>query len=250
MAGELTGKTAIITGASTGIGRGTVLALAAAGANVALFARSEQQLEQVASEARRHSVNVLVHAGDVCDRDAVAKVVRSTRDQLGVPGILINNAGTNTPRRGVSDISAEDWDRVVAVNLTGAYNFVREVLPHMKESGGGLIVNVVSLAGKAASKLAGAAYSASKFGMAGLTESINDEEHQYGIRATSIFPGDVETPILDRRPAPPSTQQRAYFLQPEDLAAAVLFVSILPARACVPEIIIKPTRTAEEVQSL
>ena len=249
MAGELTGKTAIVTGASTGIGRGTVLALAASGANVALFARSEQQLEQVASEARRHSVKVLVHAGDVCDRKAVATVVRNTRDQLGVPGILVNNAGTNTPRRGVSETSAEDWDRIVAVNLTGSYNFVREVLPHMKGDGGGLIVNVVSLAGKVASKLAGAAYSASKFGMAGLTESINDEERRHGIRATSIFPGDVETPILERRPVPPSAEQRAFFLQPEDLAAAVLFVSILPARACVPEIVIRPTRTVEESQT-
>ena len=176
--------------------------------------------------------------------------MRLTREQLGVPNILVNNAGTNTPKRGVSETSDEDWDRIVAVNLTGAYTLVREVLPHMKADGGGLIVNVVSLAGKAASKLAGAAYSASKFGMAGLTESINDEERKYGIRATSIFPGDVETPILDRRPAPPSTEQRSYFLQPEDLAAAVLFVAVLPARACVHEIIIKPTRTLEEARSL
>ena len=250
MAGELTGKTAIVTGASTGIGRGIVAALAAAGANIALFARSKQQLEEVAGEARRHSVKVLAYPGDVSDRAAVKEVVRLTREQLGVPNILVNNAGTNTPKRGVSETSDEDWDRIVAVNLTGAYSFVREVLPHMKADGGGLVVNIVSLAGKAASKLSGAAYSASKFGMAGLTGSINDEEHQHGIRATSIYPGDVETPILDRRPAPPSPEQRAYFLQPDDLAAAVLFVAALPPRACVTEIIIRPTRTLEEVLSL
>ncbi len=247
MAGELTGKIAIITGASTGIGQSTAVALAAAGADVALFARSEDQLEHVASEARQHPVSVLAHAGDVSDRDAVAKVLQRTRDELGIPDILVNNAGTNTVRRGVSDISAEDWDRVVSVNLTGAYNFVREVLPLMKENDGGLIVNVVSLAGKVASKLAGVAYSASKFGMAALTESINDEERRHGIRATSIFPGDVETPILARRPNPPPPEHVALFLQPEDIAAAIVFVSTLPPRACVPELVIRPSRTFQDL---
>ena len=188
MSDDLTGKVVVITGASGGIGEGTAYAMAAEGANVALLARRPEPLERVAAKARKLGVEVLAQAGDVSDRASVAEFVDQIEHELGVPDVLVNNAGINTVLRGVSDITMEDWDQVVDVNLTGPFNLVRAVLPAMKRNGGGLIINIVSLAGKTASTLAGAAYSASKFGLAGLTESINDEERKHGIRATAIFP--------------------------------------------------------------
>ncbi len=248
MSDDLTGKVVVITGASGGIGEGTAYAMAAEGANVALLARRPEPLERVAAKARKLGVEVLAQAGDVSDRASVAEFVDQIEHELGVPDVLVNNAGINTVLRGVSDITMEDWDQVVDVNLTGPFNLVRAVLPAMKRNGGGLIINIVSLAGKTASTLAGAAYSASKFGLAGLTESINDEERKHGIRATAIFPGEVDTPILAGRPDPPSPDQVALALQAEDVAAAVVFVSKLPPRACVPEMLIRPSRTLDDLE--
>jgi NAD(P)-dependent dehydrogenase (short-subunit alcohol dehydrogenase family) len=152
----------------------------------------------------------------------------------------VNNAGVNTNPRSVAEVDPADWDRTVASNLTGTFNFVRAVLPGMRERRDGLIINISSIAGLRASKLAGAAYSASKHGMVSLTHSINEEEKDYGIRACVICPGEVNTPIIDLRPEPVSPERRAEMLQPEDVSAAALFVASLPPRACVPELIIKP----------
>ena len=118
---------------------------------------------------------------------------------------------------------------------------IRAVLPGMREKKDGVIITVSSIAGLRASKLAGAAYSASKHGVVALTHSINEEEVAHGIRACAICPGEVETPILEKRPEPVSAERRAAMLQPEELAQAALFVASLPPRACVPLLIIKPT---------
>jgi NAD(P)-dependent dehydrogenase (short-subunit alcohol dehydrogenase family) len=162
-------------------------------------------------------------------------------ERFGPVDILVNNAGTNTTPRTVADISFEDWDRLIEVNLTGAFNCVRAVLPGMRAKKDGLIINISSIAGVRAGKLAGAAYSASKHGMMALNHTINEEEMGYNIRACAICPGEVETPILDLRPEPVGAEQRARILQPEDVSAAALMVARLPARACVPLLVIKPT---------
>ena len=161
--------------------------------------------------------------------------------QFGAVDTLVNNAGINTNPRSVADVNPADWDRTVAINLTGAFNYVRAVLPGMQQRKGGLIINVSSIAGVRASKVAGAAYCASKHGMMALNDSINHEEKNSGIRACAICPGEVETPILDQRPEPVGPEHRARIIQPEDIAATVLFVAGLPPRVHVPELIIKPT---------
>jgi NAD(P)-dependent dehydrogenase (short-subunit alcohol dehydrogenase family) len=232
-------KTVIVTGAGTGIGRAVARDFVQAGARVAFIGRRMDKLAEAAAELPE--VQVLRYSCDVSDRQAVNAIVQEVSEQFGPVDILVNNAGINTNPRSVAEVDPADWDRTIAINLTGAFNFVRAVLPAMRQRKSGVIVNVSSIAGLRAGKLSGAAYSASKHGMVALTHSINEEEVEYGIRACVICPGEVETPILELRPEPVSAERRATMLQPEDVSAAVLFVAGLHPRACVPELIIKPT---------
>ena len=238
---ELSGKTALITGASSGMGVAIAEALAAAGMNLAITARRADLLEMVAETARAHGVEVLAESVDVSDREAAFAFVEAALARFGKVDVLVNNAGTNSALRTTADISPDDWDHVIRVNLTGAFNFAHALIPAMREAGGGLIVNIGSTAALSPSGMAGSAYSASKAGMRALTVNINDEEWRNRIRATAIHPGETDTPILDLRAEVPSPDERARMVQPEDIAAAVLFVAQMPARAKVDELLVTPT---------
>lgn len=235
----LENQVAAVTGAGTGIGRAVAEAFAREGAAVALLGRREEKLLDVA--AQLPGDRVLTCSCDVSSRTQVAGVFERIRERLGVVSLLVNNAGINTVVRGLANIEPSDWDHVVAVNLTGAFNCIRAVLPGMRELGGGVIINVSSIAGKRAAKVAGVAYVASKHGMVGLTHSTNLEEGVHGIRSTVIFPGEVDTPILDVRPEQVPAERRERILRSEDVAACVLLAAGLPPHACVPEIVITPT---------
>lgn len=239
--GALEGKVAVVTGAGSGIGRAAAVKLAEAGADVVIIARSQEALQVVAGEVQATGRRALVQALDVSDGSAVERAVQATLDAFGRIDILINNAGTNTPKRTLLDATAADWRLVVEINLTGAYLCTRAVLPTMQQQGEGTIINIASMAGKHASLLGGAAYSAAKAGVISLTQSINGEQRRHNIRATAISPGEVATPILDRRPVPPSPEDRRRMLQTEDLAAAIVFVASLPQRACIEDLVIRPT---------
>ncbi|MGE0152784.1 MAG: SDR family oxidoreductase [Reyranellaceae bacterium] len=240
MAG-LKGKIAWVTGAGTGIGRAGAIDLAKAGAHVVLSGRSRNTLEQTARRIARARGKCSVVPLDVSDRQAVERAAAEILKRHKRIDILVNSAGLNVPRRAFVDVSAEGWDQVVGINLNGTMYCVMAVLPQMRKRKDGLIVNVSSWAGKYIGKVTGPAYNASKFGVVALTETINAEEGANGIRACCICPGEVATPIMDRRPVPPSAKERARMLQEEDLGAAIAFVASLPARACVNEIIISPT---------
>ena len=233
----LDGTAAIVTGAGTGIGAAVAVALHGAGAAVTLIGRRPEPLAEVAG---RLGDRVHACACDVSDYDAVQAAVEEAARAHGPATILVNNAGINTNPRSVADVSRPDWDLTVAVDLSGVFYCVRAALPAMRAAGGGTIVNIASTAGRWGSSLAGAAYSSAKHGVVGLNSVINEEESRNGIRCTVILPGEVETPILDRRPEPVSAERRRAMLQPEDVAAATLLAATLPDRACITELVIKP----------
>jgi NADP-dependent 3-hydroxy acid dehydrogenase YdfG len=237
---KLANKTALVTGGGSGIGAGCAIALAREGCQVAIAGRQADKLAQAAS--RFDGTPALkTHPVDVADRVSVATLFRWAERELGRIDILVNCAGVNTLKRSIHELAPEEWDRLMAINATGAYNCIREVLPQMKQRRDGLIVNINSTSGVRAGLLGGVAYSASKFAMAALGNTVAQEVREIGIRVTNIYPGEVDTPILDHRPVPVTAEHRAKILQPEDVAAALVMIAALPPRANVAEIIIKPT---------
>jgi NADP-dependent 3-hydroxy acid dehydrogenase YdfG len=235
-ADSLKGKTAWVTGGGSGIGLAGALELARAGAHVVISGRTADTLKQ-AEKAVRAVGSVEVAALDVADKHAVAQAA----ERIGRVDILVNSAGINDPKRNFFNVSVDAWDRIVGVNLSGMFYCVHAVLPGMRSRKNGVIINISSWAGRYASTLTGPAYNATKHAVVALTESINMEEGQHGIRATSVLPGEVATPILEKRPVPPAPEVRAKMLQAEDLGRTILFIATLPARACINELIISPT---------
>jgi len=240
---SLSGKTALITGGGTGIGAACAIALAEAGCKVAIAGRREDKLQELAEQFTGEP-GIICHTVDVADRTSTQELVTWANEELGQIDILINSAGVNIVNRSMADLAPEDWDFLMNVNATGAYNCMHATLPQMRERSDGLIINISSVAGIRAALLGGVAYNASKFAMSALGISVAQEEKDNGIRVTNVYPGEVETPILDKRPVPVSAEHRAKILQPEDIAAAVLMIAQLPRRAHVPEITVKPTTQA------
>ena len=236
----LQSKVAIITGAGSGIGRAVARALHLAGARVALLGRRRELVEEVEKSLKAERGTTLVFAADVTRRSDLATAIQKVEEAWGRIDILVNNAGTNTPRRGLEDISPEDWDQVVGINLTGAYNATRACLPALRRAGTGLVINIGSTSGFRPSKLAGIAYASSKHAIVGFTACVALEEKKHGIRATAIHPGEVDTPILEKRPTPVSAERRKAILRPEDVAEAVVFAATRPAHVTVPVLVIEP----------
>lgn len=237
---SLNGQVAWVTGGGSGIGLAAALALARAGAHVAISGRNPAtNASALAALQAVGSAEALLL--DVADSAAVHRAAEQLLARHGRIDILVNSAGTNATQRNFDVLTTAAWDDVVAINLSGLFYCVHAVLPGMRQSGGGLIVNVSSWAGLYASKLTGPAYNATKRAVLALTESINMEEGVHGIRASSVLPGEVATPILDKRPVPPSAAERARMVQAEDLGQAVLFLAQMPARTCINELVISPT---------
>jgi NAD(P)-dependent dehydrogenase (short-subunit alcohol dehydrogenase family) len=228
---------AVVTGAGTGIGRAVALKFVAEGWRVAAVGRRRKPLDETIELAGpAGDRRMAAFSCDVTVADAVAAMGDAVLAHFGAADVLVNSAGINVPRRSLTTLSLEDWHKVVGTNLHGAYYCVQAFLPAMRQRGSGTIVNINSDVGKLARDLAGAAYVSSKFGLSGLTQQINAEERKNGIRACSIHPRDVNTPLLDQRPEPPTAEARAKMLQPEDIAACVWLAATLPSRAIVEEI--------------
>jgi NAD(P)-dependent dehydrogenase (short-subunit alcohol dehydrogenase family) len=236
--GQLEGRTAIVTGGGTGIGAATAAVFVREGCRVALVGRRAEPLEQVRDQL---GTAVLAVPADVGDPSAVRTAVDRVAQEWGRIDIVINNAGLNVPARALEELSAEDWDTVLRVNLTGTFLVTQAALPHLRSQGAGTVINVSSMAGHRASALTGPAYSAAKAGVINFTESLNLTERRHGVRACAVVPGEVATPILDSRPVPPPPEARAAMLQPEDLAATFLHVAALPQRATIELLTIYPT---------
>lgn len=237
---KLEGKTALITGGGSGIGLGTARLFLAEGAKVAITGRDAAKLQRAATELAGGD-RLLHHPADITDPAQVQALVKKACGQFGRIDILVNNAGLNIKERAFHDLTVERWQLLRGGNLDGAFYCIQAVLPDMVKRKDGLIINVNSIAGLRAGPLGGAAYAAAKFGLRGLATCLAEEEKANGIRVCSIYPGEVDTPILEHRPQPLSTEHRQRILQSEDVAAAVLFVATLPPRVSIPELVIKPT---------
>jgi NAD(P)-dependent dehydrogenase (short-subunit alcohol dehydrogenase family) len=239
---SLKGKVAWITGGGSGIGLAGAKALAGAGATVVISGRTARTNESALAELKKIG-SAEATLLDVSDKAAVLATAAGIEKRHGRIDILVTSAGTNIGggKRNLKNMALEGWDDVVRINLDGLFYCCYAVLPGMRARKDGLIVNVSSWAGRYASVLTGPAYNATKRAVIAVTESINMEECANGIRATSVLPGEVATPILEKRPVPPSAEERARMAQPEDFGAAILFLATMPARTCVNEIIISPT---------
>ena len=236
---ELTDKTALVTGGGSGIGLGIAAALAREGCRVAIAGRDQQRLRDAAATFDA-GPPPMTRSCDVSDRAAVAELFAWLDEQLGPLDILVNSAGINVARRQMAELDPADWDCMMAVNVTGSFNCIHAALPGMRERNSGLIVNISSIAGKRAMKLGGVGYCASKFALTALGTTVGLEERENGIRVTNIYPGEVNTPILAKRPTPVPPERKARMLQPEDIAACVLTIAKLPSRVQVPELVITP----------
>jgi NAD(P)-dependent dehydrogenase (short-subunit alcohol dehydrogenase family) len=233
-------QTAVVTGAGSGVGRAVALALAERGYNVVVVGRREDALRETIALGKKGAGEVVHVACDVSRAAEVAGLAERVRERFGDAAVLVNSAGTNVAQRSLEQLSPEDFQTVIDVNLTGAFLCIHALLPGMRRRGGGTIVNVISDAGLWGNAISGAAYIASKFGLTGLTETVNIEEHDHGIRACAVFPGEINTPLLDRRPVPPPMEKRQKMLQAEDVAACVMLAIDLPDRAVVEKLIVRP----------
>jgi NAD(P)-dependent dehydrogenase (short-subunit alcohol dehydrogenase family) len=238
MSGGLAGKVALVTGAGSGIGRAVAIRLAREGAAMAIVGRTAERLAETRQAIGDAGVDA--HPADIGDSAAVGVLVRDVLARFGRVDVLVNAAGINVPTRSLAGGSVEDFDRVIATNLRGAFLLSRACLPAMRRQGGGTIIQIVSDSGLRGNDFAGVAYVASKFALRGLTEAINAEERRHGIRVTAIYPGEVNTPLLDKRPVPVPVEARLQMLQPEDVAECVALAALLPPRAMVEELVVRP----------
>lgn len=233
----------VVTGGASGIGLGIAKAFAEAGAKVCIGGRRKDAVDaavETVKASEGFSGQIYGHPMDVSNREQVKAFFDWSTKTIGPTNILVQAAGVNIRNRAIDLMTPEEWDQVIAINTTGAYNCMMAVLPAMRVRKDGLIINISSVAGKRAIALGGVAYGASKFAMTALGTCVSNEVASDGVRVTNVYPGEVNTPILDKRPVPVSDEHKAQILQPEDIAAMILAIAILPPRAHVPEIVIKP----------
>ncbi|MGC9525498.1 MAG: SDR family oxidoreductase [Limnospira sp.] len=232
-----TERRALITGASSGIGKATALALADAGIHVALVSRSQEQLEAVAHQARQRGIEAKAFALDLFKIEQVHAEIATLSEAFGPFDILINNAGMGYTQP-LANTPLADWQRVIDLNLTSVFECIKGVLPGMREKGGGTIVNIVSIGGKQVFPNWGA-YCASKFGLMALSQALAAEERPHGIRVTAICPGSVNTSLWDT-PTVDADFDRGAMLHPETVARSILHAVELPPEATLDELILMP----------
>jgi NADP-dependent 3-hydroxy acid dehydrogenase YdfG len=235
------GRIAWITGGGTGIGLATARSLGAAGFTVVVSGRRQAELDKAVAALAGEGISAGARQLDVADASGVEAARDSILAEHGRIDALVLSAGTNVPNRTWKSITPETFAKVSAINLNGVAYCVAAVLPAMREARTGTIVVVSSWAGWRFTAFTGAAYSATKMGLAPLVESINYEECHLGIRATLVCPGEVATPILRSRPVPPPEADIARMLQPEDVASAVAYAVTVPPRVCINELVIAPS---------
>lgn len=236
---DLSGKTVLIAGATSGMGRATALMSARAGGRLIVLGRDRNRLDETTRECRAAGASdVAAIQADAADPNALDQAL-GAQDDVPETDILVNTVGMNIMRRAFAELSREDWQAMLDANLNAAFNLTRAIVPMMRARGGGLIIHIASTAA-IRPDLSGAAYQASKAAVRAMSHAVMEEEWANGIRMTTILPGMTDTPLLDKRPVPIPPETRAKALQPEDVARSCLYVMGLPARAHVAEILLQP----------
>lgn len=235
-------KIAWITGAGSGIGKACAEGLAQDGYVVVLTGRRREPLEAVAARIKAAGGTAHVKPADLGKPAAVKKVAEFIQSKLGRIDLLVNNAGLNITARAWADLTPVGVQQLIDGNLASAFYCSMAVLPMMRAQGGGLLLHTASMAGRFVTPLSGAGYAATKHGVVAMSHSLNMEECGHGIRSTVMCPGEVNTPILDKRPNKLSEAQRAEMVQPEDCANLVRYIAAQPAHVCINEVLITPTR--------
>ena len=238
---RLDGNVAIVTGAGTGIGRAAAMMLAEEGAAVVVNGRRQGPIDAVVKEIEKAGGRAVARSADVADPKAGRELAAWATKTLGRVDVLVNNAGFSSKVRNVRWLAQEDWDRVLAVNLTGIYALTQAVLDQMVERRSGTIITVSSYAALRPGLISGPPYGAAKAGVRNFMQFVHNVYRQHGIRATTIMPAEVDTEILDNRPHNPDAAARATMMQPEDVAAAILLCATLPGRTVIEEMVISPT---------
>jgi 3-oxoacyl-[acyl-carrier protein] reductase len=233
----LVGKVALVTGAGRGIGKAISLLLAESGCRVVLASRSRDELEEVQSVIRGKNGGAHAVPTDLTRDDEIVRLVDSAREKCGGVDILINNAGWGK-RAPVVRAKIEDWDQTLRLNLRAPMVLANLLVPHMIAKGEGAVINIGSVSGKSG-EANGAAYSASKFGLIGFTQSLYEEVREYGIKVAVILPGFVDTPLI------PANRQldRSKMIRAEDIANTVHFVLTSPDTCCPVEITVRPQKS-------
>jgi 3-oxoacyl-[acyl-carrier protein] reductase len=234
-------QVAIITGASSGIGRATALALGERGVRMALLARSEKKLAEAAEEARQRGASEVSHfVCDVRDETAVNQALAATLERYGQIDMLINSAGLSLNGE-VDGYALDDWRTVLDTNLTGTFLTCRAVLPAMKRQGGGQIINLSSGAGRNGIKQM-AAYCAAKFGVIGFTESLALEVRHHNIRVSVLLPGSVATDFsrVARREVESGLREIGYSMTAEEVARVIVAMLEQPPQAWLSEVVLRP----------
>lgn len=235
MTHELKGQVAVITGAARGIGEAISKQLASMGATVVLVARDKARLEQVRQEIESDGGSAHIAPLDLLDQSAIAQLGKAIQNQHGRCDILINNAGIGLIGKPLIDMAPSDWDTLMSTNLRGPYLMIRALAPLMISAQSGHIINISSLAGKNPLPN-GAAYSASKWGLNGLTYSVAEELRQYNIRVSVVAPGSVNTGFSR------SDKNAAKKVQPEDVARVVAMLVTQAPQSFVSEVLLRPTQ--------
>src|SRR3954447_21703861 len=246
---DLSGRVAIVTGATSGIGEATALRLAQAGAPVALAGRREDRLEALAKRIEDGGGKALPVATDVGDEAQARALVERTVSELGGLSILVNNAGVMLLGP-IQDADTDEWRTMIDVNLLGVLYCTHAALPVMREAGGGDVVNVASTAGRQAN-LGSGVYNMTKFGVVAFTESLRQEALHIGVRASVVEPGMVTTELLDHNKNPAVLEAASKMreqigdpLESDDIARAIVYIVGQPPHVAVNEVLIRPSRQA------
>jgi NADP-dependent 3-hydroxy acid dehydrogenase YdfG len=238
---DIGGKIAWVTGAGSGIGEAVALSLAAAGAHVILTGRRKPPLDQVLERIAASGGKGTVAPADLTQAAAVDRVAAMIQSSFGRLDILVNNAGTNIPDRDWKRLTAAGIDTLIHGNLSSAFYVARAALPMMRAQQDGVMIHTASWAGRFVGPIPGPGYIAAKHGVVAMSHSINLEECGNGIRSTVVCPGEVATPIMKLRDPPELPETLARMVQPEDMAAIVLFAARQPRHVCLNEIVVAPT---------